>query len=241
MDTSGKISDHHDIQAIGPMFDSIAWRYDFLNHLLSLGIDRSWRKKAIRIIGESQRNPRIIDVATGTGDLAIEAASLDPVAITGIDISEKMLELAKRKADAEGLSKLIEFRKCESEEICFEDNSFDVAMVAFGVRNFSDPLKGLTEMGRVLRKGGFIMVLEFSRPDGTFFKHIYKLYFHTILPSVGGLFSKNRMAYKYLNESVMKFPDNDDFLDMLKKSGFSEVKQTRLTKGIASIYTGIKV
>ncbi len=223
------------------MFDSIAWRYDFLNHLLSLGIDRSWRKKAISIIGESCRNPRIIDVATGTGDLAIEAASLNPAGITGIDISEKMLELARRKADAQNLSGLIEFKLCSSENISFEDDSFDVAMVAFGVRNFSDPLKGLTEMGRILHRGGLIIVLEFSKPDGTFFKHIYELYFRNVLPLIGGIFSRNRKAYKYLNQSVMKFPESDEFLVMLEKSGFSEVRQTRLTKGIASIYTGIKV
>lgn len=223
------------------MFDAIAWRYDFLNHLLSFGIDRSWRKKAVSIIGESYSNPRIIDVATGTGDMAIEAASLGPAGITGIDISEKMLELARRKAGSEGFGNLIDFKLCDSQRICFENDSFDVAMSAFGVRNFSDPLRGLTEMGRVLRRGGLILVLEFSKPDGTFFKRVYELYFRNILPAIGGLFSKNKNAYKYLNQTVMEFPDGPEFVAMLEKSGFSDVKQTRLTKGIASIYTGIKV
>jgi demethylmenaquinone methyltransferase / 2-methoxy-6-polyprenyl-1,4-benzoquinol methylase len=222
------------------MFDSIAWRYDLLNHLLSFGIDRSWRKKATSIISETHKNPNIIDVATGTGDLAFEAVTLNPLKITGIDISDKMLDLGRRKAQAKGLTYLIEFIKCASENICFADNTFDVAMVAFGVRNFSDPLKGLTEMRRVLRKGGLIMVLEFSKPDGQLFRRTYDIYFRILLPSIGGLFSKNRKAYKYLNESVMGFPDNEEFIEIMRKAGFSRISQTKLTKGIASIYTGIK-
>ncbi len=222
------------------MFDSIAWRYDFLNHLLSFGIDRSWRKRAISIISETHKNPNIIDVATGTGDLAFDAVKLDPVKITGIDISEKMLDLGKRKAQDKGLTGLIEFIKCDSENICFEDNTFDVAMVAFGVRNFSDPLKGLSEMRRVLRKGGMTMVLEFSKPDGHFFKHAYNFYFRKFLPTIGGFFSKNRKAYSYLNESVMGFPSGEEFIELMRKAGFSGISHTRLTNGIASIYTGIK-
>lgn len=222
------------------MFDSIAWRYDFLNHLLSFGIDRSWRKRAISIISETHKNPNIIDIATGTGDLAFDAVKLDPVKITGIDISEKMLDLGKRKAQDKGLTGLIEFIKCDSENICFEDGTFDVAMVAFGIRNFSDPLKGLTEMRRVLRKGGMAMVLEFSKPDGHFFKHAYNFYFSKLLPAIGGLFSKNRKAYSYLNESVMGFPSGEEFLELMRKAGFSGISHTRLTNGIASIYKGIK-
>jgi demethylmenaquinone methyltransferase/2-methoxy-6-polyprenyl-1,4-benzoquinol methylase len=225
---------------VGPMFDSIAWRYDFLNHLLSFGIDRSWRKKAVSIISETHKNPNIIDVATGTGDLAFEAVTLDPLKITGIDISEKMLDLGRRKAQAKGLTDLIEFIKCDSENICFEDNTFDVAMVAFGVRNFPDPLKGLCEMRRVLRKGGLAMVLEFSKPDGHLFRHAYDIYFRDLLPPIGGFFSKNMKAYRYLNESVMGFPSNEEFIGMMGQAGFSGISLTRLTKGIASIYTGIK-
>ncbi len=222
------------------MFDSIAWRYDFLNHLLSFGIDRSWRRKAIIIISETHKNPNIIDVATGTGDLAFEAARIHPLKITGIDISEKMLDLGRRKAQAKGLTDLIEFIRCDSENICFDDNTFDVAMVAFGVRNFQDPLKALGEMKRVLRNGGLVMVLEFSKPDSHLFRHFYDIYFRDILPSIGGLFSRNRKAYRYLNESVMGFPSNEEFIETMRKAGFSGIRLTRLTKGIASIYTGIK-
>ena len=240
---SGKLKEtknNRDKSLVGPMFDSIAWRYDFLNHLLSFGIDRSWRRKAISIISETHKNPRILDVATGTGDLAIEALSLNPEKITGIDISGKMLDLGRRKVSEKGLTDVIEFIECDSENICFNNNTFDVVMVAFGVRNFSDPLKGLVEMRRVLCNGGLIMVLEFSKPDGHLFRRAYDLYFRNLLPSIGGLISKNRKAYRYLNESVTEFPDNEEFIEMMRKAGFSGMRQTRLTKGIASIYTGIK-
>jgi demethylmenaquinone methyltransferase/2-methoxy-6-polyprenyl-1,4-benzoquinol methylase len=229
-----------DKTSIGQMFDSIAWRYDFLNHLLSFGVDRYWRRKAVGKISESLKNPRIIDVATGTGDLAIEAMRLDPVKITGIDISDKMLELAMQKIKAKHLEDVIELVKCDSENICFNDNTFDVAMVAFGVRNFSDPVKGLAEMRRVVRNGGLVVVLEFSKPDGFIFKHLYSFYFKDLLPFTGTLFSRHRNAYRYLNESVTKFADNEKFIQMMKTSGLSEIKQTRMTRGIASIYTGVK-
>jgi demethylmenaquinone methyltransferase/2-methoxy-6-polyprenyl-1,4-benzoquinol methylase len=229
-----------DKTSIGQMFDSIAWRYDFLNHLLSFGVDRYWRRKAVGKISESLKNPRIIDVATGTGDLAIEAMRLDPVKITGIDISDKMLELAIQKIKAKHLEDVIEFVKCDSENISFNDNTFDAAMVAFGVRNFSDPVKGLAEMRRVVRNGGLVVVLEFSKPDGFIFKHLYSFYFKNLLPFTGALFSRHRNAYRYLNESVTKFADNEKFIQMMKMSGLSEIKQTRMTRGIASIYTGVK-
>jgi len=222
------------------MFDSIAWRYDFLNHLLSFGIDNSWRKKAIKTISETYKNPSILDVATGTGDLAIASLSLNPRSVTGIDISDKMLELGDRKIKARGLSGLIKLLKCGSENICFADNTFDVAMAAFGVRNFSDPLKGLSEMRRVLRSGGLVMVLEFSRPTGSPFKNLYNFYFRNLLPQIGELFSKDRKAYRYLHDSVMKFADSEEFMMLLKNAGFEEIKQERLTLGVASIYTGIK-
>lgn len=225
---------------IGPMFDSIAWRYDFLNHLLSFGIDRNWRRKAIRKISDNFKNPEILDVATGTGDLSFEAVKLDPVKIIGIDISEKMLEIGRQKIKEKNLGNLIEFINCDSENICFNDNTFDVAMVAFGVRNFSDPVKGLSEMRRVVRKDGLIVVLEFSKPDGFIFKHIYNIYLGNILPFIGSVFSRQKKAYRYLNESVMKFADNEKFIQMMKVSGLSEIKQIRLTFGIASIYTGVK-
>ncbi|HAX93198.1 MAG TPA: bifunctional demethylmenaquinone methyltransferase/2-methoxy-6-polyprenyl-1,4-benzoquinol methylase UbiE [Bacteroidales bacterium] len=227
-------------EGMGRMFDSIAWRYDFLNHLLSFGIDRRWRKRAVKEISGNFRNPEILDVATGTGDLAIEAAGINPVKITGIDISENMLKIGQKKVAEKNLENLIEFVRCESENICFDDESFDVAMVAFGVRNFTDPVRGLSEMRRVLRTNGMIVVLEFSRPGGTIFKHLYNIYFGYVLPFIGSLFSKHRKAYKYLNESVMRFAEKEEFISMMTSAGFSDISQTRMTGGIASIYTGVR-
>lgn len=222
------------------MFDSIAWRYDFLNHFLSLSIDRLWRRKAIRIISAHCKNPRILDVATGTADLAIAAMRINPSGVTGIDISEKMLVIGKQKILKKGLSEKIELIYGDSENIPFADNTFDVAMAAFGVRNFADPLKGLSEMKRVLRKDGLIMVLEFSKPKGLIVRPVYNFYFRNLLPFFGKFFSKDKSAYYYLPESVMRFPDNEEFLSLLTKAGFKHTKQIKLTGGIASIYTGIR-
>jgi demethylmenaquinone methyltransferase / 2-methoxy-6-polyprenyl-1,4-benzoquinol methylase len=235
-----KASIRKEIGDVGPMFDSIAWRYDFLNHLLSFGIDRKWRKKTVGKFSGKYLNPKIIDVATGTGDLAIEAVNAEPSKITGIDISEKMLELGREKVKIRNMENIIEFIKCNSENICFEDNTFDVAMVAFGVRNFTDPLKGLSEMKRVIRTGGVAVILEFSKPDGFLFKHVYNFYFGNLIPFTGSLFSKHKRAYKYLNESVMNFAENEKFIQMMKEAGFSDIKQDRMTRGIATIYTGVK-
>lgn len=239
--------DHHKTDKIpdkkavvGAMFDSIAWRYDFLNHFLSFGIDRSWRKKAIKIISESVNNPKILDVATGTGDLAIAAMKLNPEKITGIDISQNMLEIGREKIREKGFSEKIELISGDSENIAFPDNCFDVAMVAFGVRNFSDPQKGLSEMNRVLFPGGMIMVLEFSKPTSFPFRQIYNFYFLNILPMFGRLFSKDREAYRYLPDTVMKFPDNEKFIRLMSGAGFTGIRQNKLTFGVASIYTGIK-
>jgi demethylmenaquinone methyltransferase/2-methoxy-6-polyprenyl-1,4-benzoquinol methylase len=223
------------------MFDSIAWRYDFLNHFLSLNIDRLWRHRAIKIISRSYKSPDILDVATGTGDLAIAAMILNPARITGIDISRKMLDIGREKVEKKGLAGKIDMISGDSENIPFGDNIFDVAMVAFGVRNFSDPLKGLSEMNRVIRKGGLILVLEFSKPTGFLIKPLYNFYFRNILPFFGRLFSKDNEAYNYLPESVMKFPDNEEFLKLLAQAGFSQTHQKKLTGGVASIYTGIKL
>ena len=225
---------------ISAMFDSIAWRYDFLNHFLSFGIDRLWRRKAIKIISGSALNPKILDVATGTGDLAIAAMKLNPEKITGIDISQNMLEIGREKISKKGYSGKIELISGDSENIIFPDNSFNVAMVAFGVRNFSDPLKGLTEIRRVLLQGGLIMVLEFSKPVSFPFRQIYNFYFLNILPMFGRLFSKDKEAYRYLPDTVMKFPDNEKFIRLMSDAGFTGIKQKRLTFGVASIYTGIK-
>jgi demethylmenaquinone methyltransferase/2-methoxy-6-polyprenyl-1,4-benzoquinol methylase len=226
--------------AVESMFDSIAWRYDFLNHFLSFGIDRIWRKRAIRIISARFKNPYILDVATGTGDLAIAAMKINPEGIKGIDISQNMLEIGKEKIKKLGINDKIELQVADSEDIPFSDNSFDVAMVAFGVRNFAHPVTGLTEMRRVIRKDGMIMVLEFSKPAGFPFRPVYNFYFRNILPFFGKLFSKDKAAYNYLPDSVMKFPDNEAFIRLLEEAGFSACKQVKLTGGVASIYTGFK-
>lgn len=226
-------------KTVESMFDSIAWRYDFLNHFLSFGIDRLWRNKAISIISEHKQSPHILDVATGTADLAIAALKIHPLSVKGIDISEKMLETGKKKLIEKGLSDKIELFQADSENIPFADATFDVAMAAFGVRNFADPLKGLSEMRRVLKNDGLVMILEFSKPTGFPFRNIYNFYFRNILPVFGRMFSKNKNAYNYLPESVMKFPDNEEFLDILMKAGFTHTCQVKLTGGIASIYTGI--
>ena len=227
--------------AVESMFDSIAWRYDFLNHFLSFNFDRLWRWRAIKIISKSYNSPYILDVATGTGDLAFAAMKLDPSKISGIDISRKMLEIGKEKVKRKGYTGKIELIYGDSENIPFADNVFDVVMVAFGVRNFSDPLKGLSEMKRVVRNGGMIMVLEFSKPSGFPFKPLYNFYFRNILPLFGRFFSKDKAAYTYLPDSVMKFPDNEEFLKLLVQSGFTNSQQIKLTGGVASIYTGIKL
>jgi demethylmenaquinone methyltransferase/2-methoxy-6-polyprenyl-1,4-benzoquinol methylase len=222
------------------MFNSIAWRYDFLNHFLSFRTDYSWRKKAIKIISKHKIHSEILDIATGTGDLAIAAMKLDPVKITGIDISEKMLEIGREKVSKRGLNDKIELIIGDSEHIEFKDNSFDVSMVAFGVRNFNDPLKGLTEIYRVTKPGGLLLVLEFSRPVSFPYRQFYKFYFLNILPLFGRLLSRDKNAYSYLPESVMKFPDNELFLKMVAEAGFVNEKQVKLTGGIASIYTATK-
>ena len=226
--------------AVTSMFNSIAFRYDFLNHFLSFGIDMSWRKKAVRIMSGKYKNPEILDVATGTADLAIAASKLAPKRITGIDISENMLAIGRKKILRKGLSELIHLYEGDSEKINFSDNTFDIVMVAFGVRNFSDTVKGLNEMHRVLKPGGMIMVLEFSKPEWFPFKQLYSFYFLRILPLAGRIISNHGRAYSYLPESVMQFPDNERFTELLMRSGFSGNNQKILTGGIASIYTGYK-
>lgn len=226
--------------AVAAMFDNIAHRYDFLNHFLSFGIDRFWRRRTIEAVRGAYVNPRILDVAAGTADLSVEALKLSPVHITGIDISDAMLERGRKKLAAKGLSGKIDLRSGDSENIQFGDNCFDIAMVAFGVRNCSDPLRGMTEMTRVVRTGGTVLVLEFSKPAYFPLKQLYNLYFLNILPVIGRLFSKNKSAYRYLPDSVMRFPDNEKFMDIMKASGLSSVTMKQLTGGIVTIYRGLK-
>ncbi len=223
------------------MFDSISRHYDLLNHLLSLGTDRTWRRRAVDIVGRHARPRAILDVATGTGDLAIEALRLAPDKVTGIDISSRMLEEGRRKIAAMGLGERIELLKGDASATGFGDCTFDAVMSAFGVRNFENTLAGLTEMCRVIKPGGMIMVLEFSRPSHFPLKQVYGLYFRHILPRIGRRVSGDPSAYKYLPESVMSFPENEKFLSLMTAAGFAGVSQKRLTGGIASIYTGYKL
>lgn len=221
------------------MFDNIAPRYDFLNHFLSLGIDKLWRKKAIKIL--SGFKPEILlDVATGTGDFAVAAAKIHPKEIIGFDISEQMLNVGRTKVIKLGLDHLIQFVKGDSEAMPFKDGQFDAITVAFGVRNFENLENGLKEFYRVLTNNGVAIILEFSKPRLFPFKQLYMFYFLAILPLVGRLVSKDRSAYSYLPESVMAFPDDQDFLSILKKCGFGQVAQRRLTFGIATIYIAQK-
>lgn len=227
-------------EQVRQMFDSIAGNYDFLNHFLSLGIDRGWRKKLIRKMAE-QKPATILDLATGTADLAIMSAVLNPELIIGTDITEGMLEIGRQKVADRGLQHLIELRTADSENLPFEDNFFDAATVAFGVRNYENLPKGLTEMRRVLKPGGKAYILEFSKPKATPFRQLYYVYFNYILPVFGKLVSKHNSAYAYLPESVNNFPEGEYFLQIMKQSGFVHCTVRRLTLGICSFYTAEKV
>ena len=221
------------------MFDNIAPRYDFLNHFLSLGIDKLWRKKAIKMLSAYKTNA-LLDVATGTGDFAIAALKLKPSRLVAFDLSEQMLNVGRAKAEKLGVSDIIHFVKGDSEAMPFSDNQFDAITVAFGVRNFENLEKGLREFHRVLKPNGVAVILEFSKPKYFPFKQLYLFYFFSILPLVGRMVSKDRSAYSYLPESVMAFPDDEKFLSVLKACGFSQSSQKRLTFGIATIYLAQK-
>ena len=222
------------------MFDNISPKYDALNHILSLNIDKIWRKRTIRKLKKS--NPgTILDIATGTGDFAVAATKSGDVRVTGIDISEGMLQVGRKKIQRKNLQEKIEFIKADSENLPFENDAFDAAIVGFGVRNFENLEKGLTEIYRVIKPGGIFYVLEFSKPLATPFKQIYMFYFMKILPFIGKLVSKDSRAYSYLPESVMEFPDGENFLSILDATGFSKTKCYRQTFGIASIYEAHKI
>ena len=221
------------------MFNNIAHRYDFLNHFLSVGIDRCWRRKLIRKMG--QFHPAdILDVATGTADLAIAAAKLNPREILGIDIAEEMLAIGQLKIERLQLHEMIRLRQADSENLPFPDASFDAVMVAFGVRNFENLDKGLAQMYRVLRQGGRVYILEFSKPRKFPVKQLYGYYFNYILPVLGRMVSKDMSAYTYLPESVSAFPDGPEFLALMEQAGFRHVECQQLTFGVASLYRGQK-
>lgn len=228
-------------QQVRFMFDCIAQRYDFMNRFLSAGIDKSWRRKAIKKFKED--NPQtILDVATGTADMAIMAAKIfAPEKITGIDISQQMLEVGRKKIEKESLGAQIELVSGDGETINFTDNSFDGVMVAFGVRNFENLEKGLREMARVLKPGAQLVVLEFSKPRIPGIKNLYNLYMGTIAPQMAKWFAKNKKAYQYLNESAKAFPDRQHFVDILKRTGFSDTECKPLSLGICCIYSGRKL
>jgi demethylmenaquinone methyltransferase / 2-methoxy-6-polyprenyl-1,4-benzoquinol methylase len=226
-------------EQVARMFDSISGKYDFLNHFLSLGIDIHWRRKAVKLLAADQ--PKIIlDVATGTGDFAVEMLRLNPEKVIGVDISEGMLAVGRKKLKERGLDQLIELRTGDSESLPFEENKFDAVVVAFGVRNFENLEKGLAEMQRVLKPGGRLVVLEFSRPRMFPFRQLYHFYFTFVLPKIGRMISRDPAAYTYLPESVLAFPDGEDFIGILKKTGFTYTTCQPLTLGISSLYTAVK-
>ncbi len=227
-------------QQVAEMFNDIAFRYDFLNRFLSAGVDIKWRKKALKQLVELQPKT-ILDVATGTADVALMAAALlKPEKITGIDISNGMLDIGRQKVLKAGLQHIIELLNGDSETINFADNSFDAVTVAFGVRNFEDLKKGLSEIRRVLKPGGKLVVLEFSKPKMTGVKSLYNVYMKVVTPGVGKLFSKNRNAYKYLDESIQKFPEGKNFTSILDHLGYKNTYCKSLSLGICSIYCGTK-
>lgn len=226
-------------EQVAKMFDNISGRYDFLNHFLSLGIDILWRRKAIRLLKDIQPK-MILDVATGTGDFSIEALSLKPQKVVGVDISAGMLEVGRTKMREKNLDQVIELVLADSEKLPFSDNYFDAAIVAFGVRNFENLERGLGEMLRVVKPGGRIVILEFSRPAKFPMKQLYKVYFTAILPVVGRLISRDQAAYTYLPESVQAFPDGEQFVNILARIGYKNPQCKPLTFGISSLYWGSK-
>jgi len=226
-------------EEVAQMFNNISARYDFLNHFLSLGIDHIWRRKAVNQLREIQPK-RILDLATGTGDFAIALLKLNPSQIIGMDISSGMLEVGKNKMKAKQVSHIIDMQLGDSENMPFEDDYFDAITVGFGVRNYEHLEKGLTEMLRVTRSGGKIVILEFSKPKRFPIKQAFGFYSRFIIPFFGKRISKDEKAYAYLPESVAAFPEGKAFTDILSKLGYKHVDSTLVSGGIATIYTGIK-
>lgn len=226
-------------EQVAEMFNNISGNYDRLNHLLSLNIDKIWRKKAVKMLRPYQ--PKfMLDVATGTGDFAIALLTLSPKSIKGIDISAGMLEVGKTKMIRRNVHQIIDLQLGDAEAINFPDDHFEAVTVAFGVRNFENLRSGLGEIKRVLKPGFPVAILEFSKPKGFPMKQLYDFYFQYILPSIGKMISKDSKAYTYLPESVQAFPEGKDFIKILESIGYKNIKEQRLTFGIATIYLAEK-
>jgi demethylmenaquinone methyltransferase/2-methoxy-6-polyprenyl-1,4-benzoquinol methylase len=222
------------------LFSAIATKYDLLNHLLSLNIDRRWRKKLVRRAG-AKRGEKILDVCTGTGDVAIWFARNNEVGeIVGIDLSEEMLRIARRKTRNNGLGRRITLVRTDALHLPFEDNRFDTVTIAFGLRNIEHRGRGISEMVRVLKKGGHLLILEFSPPGNDLFGVCYRLCLETIIPAVGGIMSGSSRAYRYLSSSIAAFPGPDKIMTLMETAGLKKLQTQRLTRGIAYVYRGEK-
>jgi demethylmenaquinone methyltransferase/2-methoxy-6-polyprenyl-1,4-benzoquinol methylase len=225
-------------EQVATMFNNISWRYDLLNRLLSFGIDIWWRKKAIQTL-ELVQPKYLLDIATGTADLALEALTLNPDKIIGVDISEGMLDFGRKKIERLGWGHKIELQLGDSEKLLFPDSTFDAVMVSFGVRNFENLELGLSEILRVLKPGGQLVVLEFSKPRNPLVRMGYQIYNQTLLPLIGKMLSRDSSAYHYLPESVAAFPEGNTFVKILTSTGFRQSKAIPLTFGISTVYTGL--
>lgn len=226
-------------EQVAKMFNAIAPRYDLLNRLLSFGIDKIWRKRLVKAVHAQQPN-HIVDLATGTGDVAMALTKIPGVQITGLDIAKDMLALAKRKSRHRNLQDRIEWIHGDGEHLPFDDSTYDSATIAFGIRNYEDLEKGLGEMLRILTPMGKVYILEFSKPSGGLFKQLFRFYFKYILPGIGRLISRDPSAYTYLPESVDAFPDGEDFLSIMQSVGFTATTARPLTFGVATLYIGQK-
>ena len=227
-------------EQVRAMFDNIAPAYDFMNRAMTLGIDRLWRRKAVAMISDPR--PRdILDVATGTGDLAmLLARRLDPLSVTGVDLSDNMLEIGRRKISEAGLSDVISFRQADCLNLPFTGNSFDCVTVAYGVRNFADLLAGYCEMYRVLRPGGRLLVIELSTPQGRLVKPLYDIYTRRVIPALGRLVSRDTRAYTYLPESIAAVPQGDAMASIMRSAGFADVLVRPLPFGVCTVYVATK-
>lgn len=225
---------------VAGMFDRISGKYDFLNCIFSAGIDRYWRREAVRSLG-LQSGSRILDVATGTAEMALEACRQHPQAqLTGVDISEGMLELGRQKIHRKGLADRIDLLFGAAESLPFKEGFFDAAMVAFGVRNFEDLSQGLREMLRVVRPGGKLVILEFSRPRESWFRKLFDFYFRRVMPWIGRKISSDREAYQYLPDTVLHFPCGTDFLNIMQDCGYERLRARTLTFGLVTLYSGFR-